>query len=237
MVVRRETDPAHVSTISLAQQQQQQQRVCGLPPPSCSHLCWRISRISCSLSEWADWIDVFSRHDPFTQLGQTSTPRHPLCKFSHSTRANFASAAVVPFKRPWLSAHLKKTTSVSGSPTGPNLHYRHCCKWLQICSVCLPDKMWEELHRTSGRISAGSPSLLADEHVCQTRREPRLNCIKVYVGLQSVITCTPFECLTGNRLRTIRWTNSFIVHMKEEPQETWPSRVPHLTAQSDVVTI
>lgn len=33
-----------------------------LPPP---HPWWCISGISCSLSEGADWIDVFSLHDPF----------------------------------------------------------------------------------------------------------------------------------------------------------------------------
>lgn len=30
-----------------------------------AYLWWCISGISCSLSEWADWIDVFSLHDPF----------------------------------------------------------------------------------------------------------------------------------------------------------------------------
>lgn len=29
------------------------------------YLCWCISRISCPLSEWADWIDVFPLHEPF----------------------------------------------------------------------------------------------------------------------------------------------------------------------------
>ena len=40
-----------------------------LPPTTTStattYLWWCISGISCSLSEWADWIDVFSLHDPF----------------------------------------------------------------------------------------------------------------------------------------------------------------------------
>lgn len=37
------------------------------PPPlfSLTYLWWCISGISCSLSEWSDWIDMFSLHNPF----------------------------------------------------------------------------------------------------------------------------------------------------------------------------
>lgn len=35
------------------------------PPPPPTYLWWCISGISCSLSEWADWIGVFPLHDPF----------------------------------------------------------------------------------------------------------------------------------------------------------------------------
>lgn len=40
-----------------------------------THLWQCNSRISCSLSKWADWIDVFPLHDPFHTEGTNSTEK------------------------------------------------------------------------------------------------------------------------------------------------------------------
>lgn len=48
--------------------------------PHLPYLWWCISRINCSLSEWADWIDMFCVNDPFYTGGTN------LC--SHATLVN-----------------------------------------------------------------------------------------------------------------------------------------------------
>lgn len=95
--------------------------------PHLTYLWWCISGISCSLSEWVDWIDMFSVHDPFHTRGtnlrsQTEKPFRVLVPYfavnvftDHSLRSSSQKCTVAevslselgpgqaPFRRTLLS--------------------------------------------------------------------------------------------------------------------------------------
>lgn len=96
-----------------------------LPSTHITYLWWCISGISCSLSEWADWIDVVSLHDPFPLKRERASALKQLWELLLLSRSTFCSKCVYRLEICSWGQPIGALLGTAPSPSSGALYYQN----------------------------------------------------------------------------------------------------------------
>lgn len=111
-----------------------------LPSTHITYLWWCISGISCSLSEWADWIDVVSLHDPFPLKRERASALKQLWELLLLSRSTFCSKCVYRLEICSWGQPIGALLGTAPSPSSGALYYQNKKGVWVSCSVLNIDR-------------------------------------------------------------------------------------------------